>query len=140
MRSHSEVRRQEKVWILLVEGSREQENRKMENHVSVPYDKVNCRVQFIVGKKVSEPFDAQMHRFIHKYDRMVTFWYGVVDVSASLADVAEIFGDNPSDFYLHVVFEDGMGGRLHCSGGGMAGNYFQVSGMAVSGLSRQPPI
>lgn len=112
----------------------------MENYVKVPHDKVSCRVQFVVGKETSRPFDAQMHRFIHKYDERVTFWYGVVDVSASLTDVAEIFSDNTSDFHLFVVFEDGMGGMLHCSGGRLAGDYFQVSGMAVSGLSRQPLI
>jgi|CXWL01.1.fsa_nt_gi hypothetical protein len=108
--------------------------------MDIKEDKVSCRVAFIVGKRISSGFDAQMHRFIHEYDSHTTFWYGVVDVSASLANIQEIFPDPAMDFYLHVVFEDGMGGRLHCSGGAMSGNYFQVSGMAVSGLSRQPAL
>lgn len=108
--------------------------------MDVKEDKVPCRVAFIVSAKISPGFDALMHRFVHKYDSTTTFWYGVVDVSASLGDIQEIFSDNVLDFYLHVVFPDGMGGRLHCSGGRMMKNYFQVSGMAVSGLSRQPPL
>lgn len=108
--------------------------------MDIQEEKVGCRVAFIVGARSSDGFDAQMHRFIHRYDSRITFWYGVVDVSASIAEIANIFPDPVMDFYLHVVFEDGMGGRLHCSGGAMSGNYFEVSGMAVSGLSRQPPL
>ena len=86
---------------------------------------------------VSEGYDAIMHRFMHVYDERTTFWYGAFEIAISAKEFQAAYPLPGADMNMHVVFPDGMGGRVHCWNLSAESGYVRFAGSCICALGPQ---